>query len=153
MIVEYGDFECPHCGLAHRVFEELWQRLSGYFRLAYRHFPLTQVHPHAATAAEASEAAEDRLKFWEMHDLLYTHQTTLDVPHLVELASEIDIETKWFAAQLASHAFSGRVRDDYAGGVRSGVQGTPTLFINGVLHQEAVTVPLLDRAIRKAAEL
>ena len=131
-LVEYGDFECPHCGRAHPILTEIRRRMGDRLRFVYRHFPLTQAHPHAEHAAEMAEAAGERGKFWEMHDTLFENQSALDDADLIAYAAALDIDVTWAASVLAEDAFVERVRRDFMSGVRSGVNGTPTFFINGV---------------------
>lgn len=130
-VVEYGDFECPHCGHAYPVIKELERRRPHDVRLVYRHFPLTKIHPGAEHAAEIAEAAAQHGKFWPMHDTLFEHQHALDDESLVGYAEALGIDPGWAAAALADGRFSRRVRDDFTSGVRSGVNGTPTFFVNG----------------------
>jgi protein-disulfide isomerase len=152
-LVEYGDFECPHCGRAHSVLEELREERGDEFRLVYRHFPLTQAHPFAEIAAEASEAAGTQGRFWEMHDMLFTHQQALDSPHLVRYAAEIGANATLVAEALAARTFRNRVAEDFMSGVRSGVNGTPTFFLQGVRYDGLVDVESLSAAIKEAAQL
>jgi len=133
-LVEYGDYECPYCGQAYLIVKEIQQRLKDQLRFVFRNFPLTQVHPHAQQTAEAAEAAGVQKKFWDMHDLLYENQQALDYYHLVEYASILDLDIERFNNDLFSHAYAGRVREDFISGVRSGVNGTPTFFVNGVRY-------------------
>lgn len=130
-LVEYGDFECPHCGAAHPVVKQIQEAMGAKLRFVYRHFPLTRIHPHAQHAAEMSEAAAQHGKFWPMHDLLFERQDALDDRDLVAYAAALGIDPQWATAALADGRFQRRVRDDFASGVRSGVNGTPTFFING----------------------
>jgi protein-disulfide isomerase len=130
-LVEYGDFECPHCGRAHPIVKSVRRRLGDQLRFVFRHFPLATAHPHAEHAAEMAEAAAERGKFWPMHDLLFENQHALEDADLVAYAARLGIDP----AALRSHAFAERVREDFQSGVRSGVNGTPTFFINGVRHQ------------------
>lgn len=130
-LVEYGDFECPHCGRAYPVVEELIENLGDRLRFVFRHFPLTQAHPHALQAAEAAEAAGAQGKFWEMHDTLFEHQNALDDVHLLGYAAALELDVATFKRSLATKAFEARIRDDVVAGARSGVNGTPTFFIQG----------------------
>jgi len=150
-LVEYGDYECPHCGHAFPIVEKLRRKFAREMRFVYRNFPLTQVHPHAEMAAEAAEAAGAQNRFWEMHDLLFQHQNALDTPHLAKYAELTGIDVKGFAAQLTEHAFRARVREDFMSGVRSGVNGTPTFFINGWRHDGAFDLESLSEAVAAAA--
>ena len=129
-LVEYGDFECPDCGSAYEMIEDLRAFLGARLRFVYRHFPLTQLHLHAQLAAEASEAAASQRKFWQMHDTLFAHQHALDETHLAEYADQLGLALTPFLGALASHIHASRVHEDFLSGVRSGVNGTPTFFIN-----------------------
>jgi protein-disulfide isomerase len=133
-LVEYGDFQCPHCGQAHLVLNELLARFDQDVRLVFRHFPLTQIHPDAQRAAEASEAAGAQGRFWEMHDALFENQDALDLESIAEYAQEIGLDMTEFVRDLAAGVYTERVREDFLSGVRSGVNGTPTFFINGNRH-------------------
>ena len=133
-LVEYGDYECPHCRAAHPVIEKVVRAMQDRVRFAFRHFPLTQTHPHAREAAQAAEAAATEGQFWQMHDKLFRHQDALATTDLVRYAAELGIDPESFGRALASHAFSTRVREDFVSGVRSGVNGTPTFFIGGTRY-------------------
>jgi protein-disulfide isomerase len=130
-LVEYGDFECPHCGRAHPLVEGVRRYMGDNLRFVYRHFPLAEAHPHAQHAAEASEAAGAQGKFWEMYDILFEHGDALEDEDLLLYAADIGVDVKRAAEELAAGAYTKKVRDDFRGGVRSGVNGTPTFFING----------------------
>jgi protein-disulfide isomerase len=130
-LVEYGDYECPHCGRAYPILQSIRRRMSDTLRFAFRNFPLTESHPHAQHAAEAAEAAGAQGKFWEMHDVLYEHQRRLDDRHLVRYAEELGLDAERVARELDEGTHTPRVRDDFMSGVRSGVNGTPTFFVNG----------------------
>ena len=144
-LVEYGDFECPHCGAAYVILKEIREVMGDELRFVFRHFPLTQIHPHAESAAEASEAAGAQGKFWEMHDLLFENQQTLDPPHLAAFAEQLDLDALKFVRELHEGRYRERVREDFMSGVRSGVNGTPTFFINGVRYNGSWDLlPLLE---------
>lgn len=130
-LVEYGDFECPSCGMAYPIVKAVQQQMGNRLRFIFRNFPLAEVHPHAEHAAESAEAAAVQGKFWEMHDILFEHQSRLDDEHLVRYASEIGADPEQVAGALASGAFVDQVEADFMSGVRSGVNGTPTFFIDG----------------------
>lgn len=134
MLVEYGDYECPFCGEAHYVVGNLLRQGQGRIALAFRNFPLTTVHPHAQGAAEAAEAAGAQDAFWEMHDVLFENQDALDGDSLLEYADALRLDVARFADDLVSRRYADRVREDFLSGVRSGVNGTPTFFINGLRH-------------------
>jgi protein-disulfide isomerase len=150
-LVEYGDYQCPYCLEAYWILLDLQQRLHGRMRLVFRNFPLTTVHPDAQLAAEAAEAAGAQGKFWEMHDYLYEHQDRLDEEALFDYARDVGLNVDRFARDLAAHAFAGRVREDFLSGVRSGVNGTPTFFIDGVRHDASWDLETLTAALLAAA--
>ena len=123
-LVEYGDFECPHCGAAYPIVKAIQQAMGSKLLFAYRHFPLSRIHPHAEHAAEICEAAGQHGRFWEMHDVLFENQDALEDEQLVGYAGALGIDPEWAAAALAEGRFEPRVREDFASGVRSGVNGT-----------------------------
>jgi protein-disulfide isomerase len=149
-LLEYGDYECPFCGQAHVVVAELLNQLSNEMRFAFRHFPLTTVHPHAEHAAEAAEAAGAQGAFWEMHDLLYENQDALEDENLLQYAAMLRLDLKGFTQDLLTHAYAARVREDFMSGVRSGANGTPAFFINGRRHEGSYDFPTLYAAIQQA---
>jgi len=151
-LVEYGDFECPYCGKAHPILMELMQRMGDDIRLVFRHFPLTQLHPDAQMAAESAEAAGAQGRFWEMHDALYENQQSLDPQSLSGYAADLDLNLPQFQMELAEHTHQPRVREDFAGGIRSGVNGTPSFFINGRRHDGAWDLESLIAAIEEEME-
>jgi protein-disulfide isomerase len=146
-LVEYGDYECPHCGRAYPIVEELRRNFGDRLRFVFRNFPLTQVHAHAEMAAEAAEAAGAQGRFWEMHEALFTHQNALDTSHLVQYAGRLRINAAQLGEALTAHTFRDRVREDFMSGVRSGVNGTPTFFINGLRHDGPFDLSSLTEAI------
>jgi protein-disulfide isomerase len=150
-LVEYGDYECPYCGAAHPIVASILERMGDSIRFAYRHFPLTQLHPHAHHAAEMAEAAGSRGRFWPMHDTLFRSQDALEDEDLIGYAGQLGIHPDWTADVLATHTFAARVREDFMSGVRSGVNGTPTFFINGVRHDGPWDEPALMEALLSAA--
>lgn len=149
-LVEYGDYQCPYCGAAYPIVREVQRRLGPDLRFVFRNFPIGSSHPHAPLAAEAAEAAADRGKFWEMHDMLYEHQSALEEPHLVAYARKIGVDTERFRLDLERHTFQARVQEDFMSGVRSGVNGTPTFYINGARHDGSYDLPELVRALERA---
>jgi protein-disulfide isomerase len=153
MLLEYGDYECRHCGAAHGFVEDVRHRLDDDLRFAFRHFPLRAIHPHAERAAEAAEAAGAQGQFWAMHDLLFENQHALDDDDLLIYASEIGLDVGRFARELASALYAARVREDYLSGLESGVTGTPTLFINNVRHVGAYDADSLIEAIERVRPL
>jgi protein-disulfide isomerase len=130
-LVEYGDYECPHCGHAYGVLNEVLRRVGDQVRFVYRHFPLSQIHPHAMLAAQAAEAAAAQYRFWEMHHALFEHQKALEIEDLLTYAEALDLEVVSFAQELHEQVYLPKVRADFLSGVHSGVNGTPTFFING----------------------
>jgi protein-disulfide isomerase len=149
-LLEYGDYQCPFCGEAAPIVDEVQRRLGDKLRFVFRNFPLTEMHPHAEHAAEAAEAAAAHGKFWEMHDALYANQDALDDRHLAEYAVSLGINAGEIQKALAGHAYGDRIRDDFMSGVRSGVNGTPTFFINGVRHDGPFDLDSLLDAIAGA---
>jgi protein-disulfide isomerase len=147
-LVEYGDYECPFCGAAHRRVERVLQVMGNDLRFAFRHFPLSQIHPHAYQAAEAAEAAGAQGRFWEMHDLLFENQDRLGLRDLIGFAGALGLDLERFVTDLRGHAHAGRLREDFLSGVRSGVNGTPTFFVNGLRHDGGYDVEVLLEALR-----
>ncbi len=148
-LVEYGDFECPHCRRVHPIIQELQESLGDRLRYVFRHFPISTSHPQAQKAAEAAEAAGAQGKFWEMHDLLYERQANLHREALIECAAELDLDVERFTRELDEGEHTDRVREDFSAGVRSGVNGTPTFFINGVRYDGAWDFESMLRELEK----
>jgi protein-disulfide isomerase len=148
-LVEYGDYECPYCGQAYPIVKELQKRLGKQLQFVFRNFPLSTMHPHAEHAAEAAEAAGAHGKFWEMHDALYENQEALDDSDLVEYAAAAGLDETQFTSEMAQHTQAARVREDFMSGVRSGVNGTPTFFINGVRHDDSFDLDTLLNAMEQ----
>ena len=130
-LVEYGDFECPHCRRAHPMIQGVIRYMGDNLRFVFRHFPLAEAHLHSRHAAEAAEAAGAQGKFWEMHDMLFRNQDALEDEDLIMYAARVGLDFQRVAEELAAGIHTREVRDDFRGGVRSGVNGTPTFFING----------------------
>ena len=130
-LVEYGDYECPYCGMAHPIVKRAQRELGNRLRFVFRNFPLAESHPHARLAAQAAEAAAAQGKFWEMHDMLFEHQDALEAEDILGYAKSLGLDTAQFARDLEAGTYAKRVRDDFRSGVRSGVNGTPTFFVNG----------------------
>jgi protein-disulfide isomerase len=149
-LLEYGDYECPFCGAAHVVLKQLLQIMGDEVRLAFRNFPLAQIHPHAQLAAEAAEAAGLQGRFWEMHDLLFEHQDRLQMRDVIGYAAALRLDLERFGIDLSQHTCAPRVREDFLSGIRSGVNGTPTFFINGVRHNGGYDLESLIAALRSA---
>lgn len=135
LIVEYGDYECPYSRQAYRVIERVEAQLSGAVRFAFRHFPLTEIHPHALASSRAAEAAALQDRFWEMHELLFHRQKALEDHDLQRYAIELELNVDRFDADRRSEAMLDRIERDFRSGIESGeVRGTPTLFMDGVVH-------------------
>lgn len=151
-LVEYGDYQCPYCGRAFGVVSEVLRRVRDDVCFAYRHFPLSQIHQHATLAAQAAEAAGDQDRFWEMHQALFEHQDALEQEDLLEYAEALDLDLVRFAQELRSQIHLAKVRVDFLSGVRSGVNGTPTFFLNGERFDLPWDDPVtLETAIEQAA--
>ncbi|HEV2218502.1 MAG TPA: DsbA family protein [Candidatus Dormibacteraeota bacterium] len=136
LIVEYGDYECPYSRKAYREIERLERRVGGQVRFAFRHFPLSDIHPHAMGAAQAAEAAALQGKFWEMHEVLYSNQDALEPEDLEHYASQVGLDVARFKRDRLSEVVDARVRRDVADGNASGeVLGTPTLYIDGRVYR------------------
>ncbi len=139
-LLEYGDYECPYCHQAYPVVNQVRERLGDRLRFVFRNFPQNSVHPHASIAAQAAEAAGAQDKFWEMHDFLYANQADLANLNLSNAALRLGLEIYRFEADLSSEIFSHRVRRDFQSGLRSGVTGTPALFVNDVRYTGEIAV-------------
>jgi protein-disulfide isomerase len=146
-LVEYGDYECPYCGGAYPIIKEVQARMGDRLRFVFRNFPITTSHPHAEQAAEAAEAAGAQGRFWEMHDLLFENQKRLRDEDLRAYAERIGLDLERFDKELSEHVHAPRVREDFMSGVRSGVNGTPTFFINDVRHDDGYDVDTLLAAL------
>jgi protein-disulfide isomerase len=150
LLVEYGDYECPYSRRAYRAIERLERRLDGSFRFAFRHFPLTEIHPHALTASAAAEAASDQGRFWEMHEVLFRRQQELEDEHLRRYAADLGLDLEAFDSARSSDAVLERIRRDVDSGLASGeVLGTPTLFIDGAVHQGSYDTDTLLEALTR----
>jgi protein-disulfide isomerase len=148
VLVEYGDFECPYCGRAAPVVEELVTRFGDDLAVVFRHLPLVDVHEHAEMAAEAAEAAAAQGRFWEMHDALFAAQGNLDTNSLVARATELGLDVDRFVADLDDRRHSLRVARDVSSAADSGAAGTPTFFINGRRHAGGLTLDALRAALQ-----
>jgi protein-disulfide isomerase len=136
LILEYGDYECPYSRRANREIEHVTARLSGRLRFAFRHFPLTDIHPHALAASAAAEAASRQGSFWEMHDLLFHRQAALEDEDLRRYARELALDLQGFDADRVSDPVLLRIERDVRSGSATGeVRGTPTIFIDGIIHR------------------
>lgn len=152
VLVEYGDLQCPYCGEAYPELKAVQAAMGDDLCFVFRHFPLAEAHPHAEHAAELTEAADTMGLFWEMHDRLYEHQSELDDRNLAVHAQALGLPPALFQTVL-DEAYSDRVRRDFNSGVRSGVNGTPCLFINGERYdgpRDADSLIELLRAMRES---
>ena len=150
-LLEYGDYECPFCGAAYPIVKQVQETMGERLRFVFRNFPITTAHPHAEQAAEAAEAAAAQGQFWPMHDLLYENQRHLETDDLIAYAGRLGLDVSRFQRELADHVHAARVREDFMSGVRSGVNGTPTFYIDGERYEGSYDAePLLD-ALKQAA--
>jgi protein-disulfide isomerase len=151
LIIEYGDYECPYSRQAFRAIQQVEQQLGGNMRFAFRHFPLTSIHPHALAAAAAAEAGALQDRFWDMHELLFHRQKALEDSNLLGYAAQLDLDVAAFDRDRASTAVAARIRRDVDSGMASGqVLGTPTLFIDGIAHRRGYDPPTLLAALAPA---
>jgi protein-disulfide isomerase len=150
-LVEYGDYQCPFCGAAYPIIKDVQASMGDKLRFVFRNFPITTAHPDAELAAEAAEAAAAQGRFWEMHDLLYENQARLGAEDLHAYAERLGLEVERFDRELAGHAHFDRVREDFMSGVRSGVNGTPTFYVNGVRYDGSYEAETLLAALQQAA--
>jgi protein-disulfide isomerase len=150
LIVEYGDYECPYSRQAFREIERVESRLGDELRFAFRHFPLTEIHPHALAASAAAEAAALKDRFWEMHELLFHHQNALADSDLRRYAAELELDVAAFEVDRVGAAVLRRVGRDVESGMASGeIRGTPTLFIDGVVHRGSYDAAALLEALAR----
>jgi protein-disulfide isomerase len=150
-LVQYGDYECPYCGAAYPIIRDIQSRLGDRLRFVFRNFPISTSHPHAEEAAEAAEAADAQGRFWEMHDTLYENQQRLREQDLVSYAGQLELDVERFIKELGEHVHAERVHEDFMSGVRSGVNGTPTFYINGVRFDDTYEDDVLLDALEQAA--
>lgn len=152
ILIEYGDYECPVCGSAYPIVQRVQKHFGKRLLFVFRNFPLSEMHPHAQAAAETAEFAATRDRFWEMHDAIYENQQSLSLAMLFELAKELGLSTAELEPALSADEFSPRVKADFLGGVRSGVNGTPTFFINDQRHDGSFEFEDLVEAIELCNE-
>ena len=150
-LVEYGDYQCPYCGAAHPIIQGVVDRMGDRLRFVFRNYPITTSHAQAQQAAEAAEAAASQGSFWPMHDLIFEDQKRLRDKDLRARAERLGLDLETFDHELAEHVHETRVREDFMSGVRSGVNGTPTFFINGERHDGSYDVETLLAALERAA--
>ena len=149
-LVEYGDYECPHCGHAYPIVKRVQKHFGKKLRFVFRNFPLAEMHPNAESAAETAEFAGAHKKFWEMHDGLFENQEQLGGQLYLQLAQELGLSPQAWREAVEKREFLSRVKSDFTGGVRSGVNGTPTFFINGKRHDASFECADLVEAIDAA---
>ena len=133
-LVEYGDYECPACGQAYPIIKAIQHAAGKQLRFVFRNFPLVNAHPYAEHAAEAAESAGTRGRFWEMHDLLFENQAGLEDQQLAQYAMELGLDARTLVTEVREGRFTPRIREDFISGVKSGVNGTPTFFINALRY-------------------
>jgi protein-disulfide isomerase len=150
-LLEYGDYECPYCGAAYPIVKEVQARIGERLRFVFRNFPITTSHPHAERAAEAAEAAAAQGSFWRMHDVLYENQKRLGDEDLRTYAQQVGLDLDVFDRELAEHVHTARVQEDFMSGVRSGVNGTPTFYVNGARYDDSYDLDTLLGALEAAA--
>jgi protein-disulfide isomerase len=146
-LLEYGDYECPFCAGAHVMVKEIQRRLGDDLLFAFRNFPLTNIHPHAEHAAEAAEAAGKQGNFWGMHDLLFENQGALEDDNLAAYAAELGLDQTRLIREVVWKIYTQRIREDFKSGVRGGVNGTPTFFINGERYDGTLDLEHLLNAL------
>ncbi|MGI9010952.1 MAG: DsbA family protein [Nitrososphaeraceae archaeon] len=151
-LLEYGDYECPYCGQAFSIVKLVQNLLVDNLRFVFRNFPLTQIHLHAQHAAEAAECAGAQNRFWEMHDILYEHQQALEDEDLESYVELLKLDIPKFQSDLYNHFFADRVREDFLSGIRSGVNGTPTFYINGRRYNDSWDVETLTASLRSVID-
>jgi len=134
-LLEYGDYQCPFCGQAYPIIKNIQKKLGDNLKFVFRNFPLTEIHPHALNAAVASEAAALQNKFWEMHDHLFEHQDQLNDSSLISYAKQLKLDVEQFESDFEKPELIQKVDTDFESGVRSGVNGTPSFFINGEKYE------------------
>lgn len=152
-LVQYGDFQCPYCGAAYPEVKRVQKQLGAKLRFVFRNFPLTRIHEYALDAAETAEAAGAQGKFWEMHDFLYEHQSTLgDADVALEFAKRLGLDVPRFQRELSQHKYQARIKEDFNGGIRSGVNGTPTFYVNGTRHDGAPVAAELLKGLEQTSK-
>jgi protein-disulfide isomerase len=147
--VEYGDFECPYCRAAEPIIAGLMEALGDQLSVTFRHFPMLEVHPHGQHAAEVAEAAAAQGRFWEMHDMLFANQNSLDDASLVKYAADLALDAERIRRELESHEFAGSVAEDRRSALASSVSGTPTFYIDGARYDRSVALRQMLAAIRE----
>ena len=151
-LVEFGDYQCPHCGAAHPILKQIRKDFGKKLKFVFRHFPLSNVHEYALPAALAAEAAAKQHKFWEMHDMIFEHQAQLDGYALLDFALELRLNIPLFKMDIQDPALAEKVERDFESGVRSGVNGTPSFFINGYKYNGNYDYPSMATELESFIE-
>jgi protein-disulfide isomerase len=146
-LVEYGDYECPYCGTAYLIVKRIQKHFGDHLRFVFRNFPLIDNHPHAGIAAMTAEFAATKGKFWEMHDLLYENQQSLELPDLMNYAESLNLSPADLQIAIKNKIFAEKIQNDFMNGVRSGVNGTPTFFINEIRFNDSFEYENLFHAL------
>jgi protein-disulfide isomerase len=149
-IVEYGDYECPYTGMAYPVVKEIMKQFGDQIYFVFRNFPLNDIHPHAQHAAEAAEAAAAQDKFWQMHDYLFEHQKALDDRHLLEYAKKVGLDIDKFKTEMSEHIYAPLINKSLKVGIDSGVEGTPTFFVNGQRYEDSWDLDTFSSFIKRS---
>lgn len=151
VLVEYGDYQCPYCGAAYPIVKRVQKEFGKSLRFVFRNFPIANAHPQAEWAAETAEAAAAQGKFWEVHDFLYENQRFMgDEAYFAKAETALKLDAKKIASEVAKGAYSSRIEEDYMSGIRSGVNGTPTFFINGVRYDGSPEFAPMVEALKAA---
>ncbi|MCC2647813.1 MAG: protein-disulfide isomerase [Nitrososphaeraceae archaeon] len=149
VVVEYGDYECPYTGMAYPIVKKIMRHMVDKIYFVFRNFPLNDIHPHAQHAAEAAEAAVAQDKFWEMHDYLFEHQKALDDSHLLEHAQKVGLDIDRFKKEMSGHIYAPLINKSLKNGIDSGVEGTPTFFVNGVRYEDSWDLDTFSNVLKK----
>ncbi len=153
VLVEYGDYQCPYCGAAYPIVKQIQQKLASQLQFVFRNFPITNSHPYAEWAAEIAEGAALQGKFWELHDYLYENQGRLgDEAYFARYEKKLGLDAAKLQREVAEHVHLPRIREDFTSGVRSGVNGTPTFYINGIRYDGSPEFDPLMAALKRAGE-
>jgi len=149
-LVEYGDYECPYTGMAYPIVKEITRQMGDKIYFVFRNFPLNDIHLHAQHAAEAAEAAAAQNKFWEMHDYLFEHQKALADHHLLEYVQKVGLDIDKFKNEMSRHTYAPVINASLKSGIDSGVEGTPTFFVNGMRYDDSWDLETLLKRLRVA---
>ena len=147
-LVEYGDYECPYCGNAYPIVKDIQQRFGNELKFVFRNFPLRKIHPNAFDAAMATEAAGVQHKFWEMHDLVFENQKFLNRENIFQFARQISLDLERFQEDMQQKKLADKIEKDFETGLRSGVNRTPTFFINGEKYEGSYNRDELFQALK-----